>query len=177
MKRSEVKAIVESNIEPMKDMLGLSHWIIDIEYGVIQERTDCGGFCITNITWVDEALIKLNPRKLYSEYEVLDVLQHELVHCIVSSFHLVMVAAGELVTKKEYSALMVCHSRADEEVTTRMCRILNGIRPLESILKDKCISCSTHPTPDKPLISLGICPSCFEKINNLLKKQKGTPLL
>lgn len=161
MQKKEVQKIVEDNIDSMKAMLGLSHWDITMEYGAIPKRPSLNGLCTTDVAWVDSAKIRLSPKKLQNEEEVLDVLQHELVHCIVSSFHLGMVAAGKLVTKKEYDALLILHSRANEEVTTRLCKILNGIKPIKFRLEKKCLGCGVGAKPDNPLITLGICPDCF----------------
>ena len=166
MKKNEVCKIVESNIEAMKIMLGLDRWDIGIKYDEININglgNNFGGQCCIDVASVDSATIILDPKKLDNEAEVLDALQHELVHCITSGFNIGLYAASGLVSKKEYQVLHVLNYRADEEVTTRVCKILDGIRIIQSDLTKTCIGCSTGPQPDKPLSSLAICPDCLDR--------------
>ena len=163
MKRIEVKRIVEANIDDIKAMLGLGHWEIAVEYGKvkIQGSDRFNGRCLTDVVkYANKALITLVPKKLDDEGEVLDVLRHELVHCVVSSFDICMDEVAELVTKKEYKALLVLHYQVDEEVTKRICKILDSLKPFPA--KRTCVFCGSKNSPDSVLIPIHMCCACMQ---------------
>lgn len=164
MRKSKVKRIVDANIEGLKATLGLDSWRIKIRYGKvkIQGSDDFNGQCSVAVKYLNKATITLDPGKLDDEAEVLEVLQHELVHCITSSFHLSEIITSVLVTKQQYKVLTDLFYRANEEIVEWVCRILNGIRPLES--RPTCIKCKNEPTPDKPLVPLTYCVDCFGEL-------------
>jgi len=171
MTEEDVKAVVNENIDKMKAMLGLDRWDIDIEYGKTEANILSSGFdgqCTTDTAWVNRALITLDPDGMDDSAEVLDVLQHELVHCITSSYNLCMGATSELVSKKEYRALLALHYRADEEVTTAICNILDSLKPLP---REHCTICRKEPTPDSGLIPFSLCRVCFEGMFPELAKE------
>ncbi len=159
MKKCDVKRVVDENIEAMKTMLGLDRWDIDLEYKQRLKKKR-NGQCTTDFAWINAALITLVPGKLDDKEDVLSVLQHELVHCITSSHNLCMTATAELVSKKEYQALLVLHYRAVEEVTEWICRILDSMKALP---REHCTMCKKESTPDKGLIPFTFCWPCFER--------------
>lgn len=163
MKKSEVKRIVEENIETLKKMLGLDRWDINFEYKPLSGRNkSCNGQCLTDVAWVDRALITLVPRKLYDKQDVLDVLQHELVHCIMSSHNIYMTAMAKLVSRKEYQALLVLHYRADEEATVRICKVLDGLKSPQPV--SSCSLCDKEQNLNTHLFRLALCRDCFKKL-------------
>lgn len=161
MKKCDVKRIVDENIEAMKTMLGLDRWSIDIKYGKTKTNVlgkDFIGQCHTDVAWVNEALIILDPGNFDDSAEVLDVLQHELVHCITSSYHLSMAATAELVSKKEHQALSVLNYRADEEVTEWICKIIDSLKPFP--VEKNCMFCNSVHSPDNVLVPFPMCSAC-----------------
>ncbi|KKL26701.1 hypothetical protein LCGC14_2392670 [marine sediment metagenome] len=174
MKKCDVKRIVDENVEDLKMMLGLDRWQIDIKYGKTKANVlgkDFVGQCTTNVTWINRALIILDPGKLDDEAEVLDVLLHELVHCITSSFHLGMTATAELVSKKEHQVLSVLSYRANEEVTEWICKIIDNLKPFP--VKNNCMFCNSKRSPDNILVPIHMCSACGQgMINKLDAKAK-----
>lgn len=176
MKKSEVKRIVDENIGGLKKMLGLDRWWIDVEYGKvkIQGSVNFNGQCSTVVKYTNRAKITLDPGRLEDENEVLEVLQHELVHCITSSLHLGETVMGVLVTKQQYQVLTDLFYRANEEITESFCKILNGLSPVKSDIAETCIRCHSGPRPDKPLIPLSICSKCLIAWDKKMRKQENT---
>lgn len=170
MKKRDVQQVVEANIEAMKTMLGLDRWEIDIKYGKTKANVLGKGFvgqCTTDVTWINEAIITLDPKMLDDKTEVLDILQHELVHCITSNFHLGMTTTAKLVSKKEYQALLVLNYRADEEVTKWICKILDSLKPFPA--QEGCLFCSSKNSPDNVLAPIYICCTCGQKMIDRLE--------
>jgi hypothetical protein len=95
MDRSAVKAIVDREIEPLMDRLGIGHWKIRVNYR--PEATDevgrlRHGEC-TRLVDYNSAGIVLNPEAFDDEADVLASLRHELFHVVLSPFDLFMQAA------------------------------------------------------------------------------------
>jgi hypothetical protein len=85
MDRSAVRAIVERELEPLRERLGLGHWDLDIEYGPIEggQRGRC-----SRAADYDRATIELDPEQVEDEADALKVLRHELFHLVHSPFDL-----------------------------------------------------------------------------------------
>jgi hypothetical protein len=90
MDRSEVKAIVEREIEPLLRKVGIAHWKIRFSYQ--NESVDADG-CLkhgecTRLVDYNVAHISLNPESFDDEDAVLRTLRHELFHVVLSPFDL-----------------------------------------------------------------------------------------
>lgn len=89
MERAEVKTIVEAALPIFQSRLGLDHWTIKVDYDL---RSDEPG--LTTYGWVhcleeyETARIRINPEAHVDEPQLLDTLQHELLHVVHSSFDL-----------------------------------------------------------------------------------------
>lgn len=113
MDRSEVKAIVDREIEPMMERLGIPHWRIVVNYDLRpREDNDYSpgiGDCTRRIDYT-QASIGLDPDGLDDEDHVLEVLRHELFHVLLSPFDLFERAAANA-------------TRSDDTATAILARI------------------------------------------------------
>jgi hypothetical protein len=91
MDRSEVRKIVERELEPLKARLGLSHWSVTVDFDLREPSGDFStrGQCNFHVDY-DKATICFDPDQLDDESEVLHVLRHELFHIVVSPFSIFM---------------------------------------------------------------------------------------
>jgi hypothetical protein len=85
MDKSQVRAVVERELKPLIDRLGLGHWDIKVEYGPI--GGDRSGQC-SRASDYEQATISFDPEKIEDEADVLKTLRHELFHIIHSPFDL-----------------------------------------------------------------------------------------
>ena len=85
--RSEVKAIVDANVERIRDELRLHDWFIDIEYGPTSNERWAAS-CDRAGADYRHASITLDPEMHHSEEGVLRSLTHELIHLALASFDL-----------------------------------------------------------------------------------------
>jgi hypothetical protein len=91
MDRSEVRAIVEAEIEPLLDRLGISHWRITVHFGPIEadHRVAAGhkvqGECLKNAPY-DMATITLDPEEIHDPEHARKILRHELFHVLLAPF-------------------------------------------------------------------------------------------
>ena len=129
MKKKDVRKIVEANIDNLKAALGLSSWRVFIDYGpalIDGDDTHYNGKCNTDPAIHETALITLDPKQLDSEAEILEVLRHELAHCIAASFNTCQAVLATLLTRREYRALDVLFHIAHERVVGSIQSILES---------------------------------------------------
>ena len=90
MDRSQVKEIVDREIEPLMKRLGIDHWKVMVSYD--PERIDGDGQIkhgeCTRLVDYNSAHISLNPESFEDEQGVLKTLRHELFHVVLSPFDL-----------------------------------------------------------------------------------------
>ena len=92
MDSSVVRAVVEKEIEPLMERLGIGHWSVSVGY---EPHTSGdpdripGGRC-TPLVDYDSARIVLNPEAFDGQDEVCKTLRHELFHLVVSPFRVYM---------------------------------------------------------------------------------------
>jgi hypothetical protein len=90
MDRSEVKAVVDRELEPLVRRLGLTQW--EIKLSCTCEPTDDDGFVkrgeCTRLVDYQSAHINLNPEAFESADELLKTLRHELFHVVLAPFDL-----------------------------------------------------------------------------------------
>src|SRR4051812_30600557 len=90
MERSEVKAIVAVEIEPMMRRLGIAHWKVSLDYESIRPDSDGvlkRGEC-TRLVDYNSAYISLNPDSFADREAVVATLRHELFHIVLSPYDL-----------------------------------------------------------------------------------------
>lgn len=89
MDRSQVKAIVERELEPLMERLGIPHWNITASYSPLSP--DDGRRVHAEITRnsnYNSAHIDFNPEPTEDEAHLLKVLRHELFHVLLSPYDL-----------------------------------------------------------------------------------------
>lgn len=124
MDESEVKRIVRHNEKKLIKELGLSKWDIVVKCESMSDRV--AGGCKPDIVY-KKAIIIIDPKLLWNEYDVIITLRHELLHCILSTFDTYLSALSKLLPEKVYTALAVMFNRANEEVVCDICRILEKL--------------------------------------------------
>jgi hypothetical protein len=84
MDRSEVKAIVDREIEPLMEMMGVPHWRIKVEY----ERPENGEWEAEchRIPPYNRANVRIDPDSMADADHVIRTLVHELAHVVLSPF-------------------------------------------------------------------------------------------
>ena len=102
MKTSIVKEIVEREIEPLKEKLGIKFWKIKVSYNL---RSNSGfsadvGHC-TRLVDYDQAYIQLDPSGLKNEEHVIEILLHELFHIVLSPLDILCNSLHELFKDDE----------------------------------------------------------------------------
>ncbi len=84
MDRSEVKAVVDREIEAMAKALGVAHWSLTVSYGPCS-RKEWSAECVRQAEY-NVAKIIIDPEKQGDEDDVLDSLLHELAHVVLAPF-------------------------------------------------------------------------------------------
>lgn len=140
MDKSLVKEIVEANIKQLQKLLGLELWDIVFEYHMTEDD-NFNASCLAQIEYL-KALITINPEQMEDKAKVLQVLTHELVHCLTSTFRTYQLAVANLLdrrydTEKVYDAVNEFYNRAEEEVVCNFCRILERTSKIPLILNVK----------------------------------------
>ena len=122
MDESAVKKIVESNIKRLVKKLGLENWDITLKYESLDG--DDLARCLPNIEY-RLAVIRIDPAQMDDKAHILHVMLHELIHCITCTFVTYRLAVARLIDiERGHDAVNVIYDRADEEITTAFCRIL-----------------------------------------------------
>lgn len=123
MDTSEVKFIVEDNLEQLKQLLNLMEWDIDIAYG------DCDGDPAVNICDVDYKIIEIrfDPVYMKDKAGVIHALLHELIHAIVGVFSTYRQTVSCFLTEAEREAMDIIYRNADERLVCDLVRILEGV--------------------------------------------------
>jgi hypothetical protein len=143
MDRSAVGAIVERELKPLQEKLGLCHWDIEVECGPIQGGGN--GQCSRSADY-DRATIELDPEQLDDEAHVLKVLRHELFHIVHSPFDLYSCAVDNAgLGKTMDDVLDRIWRHACEKTVINLERMYNGFT-------DKTSEATTGPAsePDGP---------------------------
>jgi hypothetical protein len=148
MDRSEVRKIVERELEPLKARLGLSHWSVTVDFDL---REPTGNFstrgqCNFHVDY-DKATICFDPDQLDDEAEVLHVLRHELFHIVVSPFSIFMNSIRPFLNTDPVKLDM-----AESVLTHAMERAVINVERLYRGLTDKPPETPTNPVtePDGP---------------------------
>lgn len=84
MDASEVKRIVETHVDILKEALALFHWRITISYD--PERDGWKASCDRNGGDYLRAAINIDPAKHGDEDDVVESLKHELIHLLLTPF-------------------------------------------------------------------------------------------
>lgn len=97
---SRVKAIVDANLERLRDELWLSDWKISVEYEPLEG--DTAAECRLSNADYNVAVIALDPAQFSNQKQVLQALVHELLHVTLARFDLYRDAVIELIPDHVY---------------------------------------------------------------------------
>jgi hypothetical protein len=130
MNRSEVKAIVERELEPLMRKLGIPHWKIRVVFDLRNgedEFTTCGQ-CTRRVDY-DQAFIEFDPDSLDDEQHVLKVLRHELFHVVLVPFDIVFNALRPVLDKDSTlaGAIDSIREHATEQAVINLERLWQGL--------------------------------------------------
>ncbi len=103
MDRSECKAIVEREIEPMMERLGIPHWRLQVSYGPIPSddpEWETRGEVTVKPNY-NQAMIRLNPDAFDDETALLKTLRHELFHVVLTPYDVFIAIVKPLLTPSE----------------------------------------------------------------------------
>lgn len=100
MDASRVKAIVDANLERLRDELWLNTWKISVNYGPLEGDTAA----VVNLENADynAAAITIDPAQLRTERDVMQTLVHELLHVTLARFELYRLSVIELIPDHVY---------------------------------------------------------------------------
>ena len=100
MDASRVKAIVDANLERLRDELWLNTWKISVNYGPLEGDTAA----VVNLENADynAAAITIDPAQLRTEKDVMQTLVHELLHVTLARFELYRLSVIELIPDHVY---------------------------------------------------------------------------
>jgi hypothetical protein len=130
MDRSQVKKIVDENIDELLEKLGVPHWNIVISYELREDNGICRvkGRCTRAIDY-NKAHIEFDPEECEDEDDVLKTLRHELFHVVASPFDLYMQAADRCTKKDspEEAILNRVFDHAVEKVMINLERMFRGL--------------------------------------------------
>lgn len=126
MERSEVRAIVEREIDCLKERLGIPHWRIKLGYDL--RDGDACGQCIRHVDY-DQAFIDFDPGGLDDEQHVLKVLRHELFHVVLVPFDIVFNALRPVLDKDATlaGAIDSIREHATEQAVINLERMWQGL--------------------------------------------------
>lgn len=100
MDPSRVKAIVDANLERLRDELWLNTWKISVNYEPLEGDTAA----IVNLENADYnvAVITIDPAQLRTKKDVMQTLVHELLHVTLARFELYRLSVIELIPDHVY---------------------------------------------------------------------------
>jgi len=97
---SVVKAIVDANVERLRDELWLNTWKIIVNYAALDG--DTAAECGLDDADYNIAVITMDPAKFPTEKQVMQALVHELLHVTLARFDLWRDAAIALIPDHVY---------------------------------------------------------------------------
>lgn len=148
MDQSQVRKIVNDNVERMLQALQLRHWKIEMVYGPLPDT--CYAMCKPN-PQNRLAEITMDPTSFDNEIEVLETFRHELLHILNADFETYRKTVCQLVEDKEFHALDEMFTYATESLiwrlermfdygleidVKRLCEELRGDNPVEEVEPD-----------------------------------------
>jgi hypothetical protein len=85
--KSEVEAIARRELPRLADLLHVSHWTIDLSFDTSRLHPTSMAECERRLNY-DQATITLHPEKHIDEADVIDSIEHELLHIVMAPFDL-----------------------------------------------------------------------------------------
>jgi len=125
MDESQVKAIVNANVEEMRRALQLQDWEIKFEYHCLGHGSDVTEAVCTPDPRYNRAVIVIDPARAENEEEVLKSLRHELLHCLIAAIETYRKAVGQLLDEKPFNAIDELFCDAVETTVRRLEQMLD----------------------------------------------------
>lgn len=88
MERKDAKKIIDRELVPLMERLGIPHWKVVITLGPIEQRPECSniiGWCVRYPDY-NQAEITINFDDIEDETMLMRTLVHELFHIVISPF-------------------------------------------------------------------------------------------
>jgi hypothetical protein len=85
--KSEVEAIARRELPRLADLLHVGHWTIDLSFDASRLQPTSMAEC-ERMSCYDRATIILHPEKHRDEADVIDSIEHELLHIVLAPFDL-----------------------------------------------------------------------------------------
>jgi hypothetical protein len=85
--KSEVEAIARRELPRLAEMLHVAHWTIDLSFDASRLQPTSMAEC-ERMSCYDRATIILHPEKHRDEADVIDSIEHELLHIVLAPFDL-----------------------------------------------------------------------------------------
>lgn len=130
MKRKKLRKIIDANLGPMREALGLWDWKITTYYGVVPSGSQSASAEVYADPQYNRAAIHFNPDKIDKKSDALFSLQHELLHIVLAEMKS-YVAAVERVTedigKPACEALDESRAYSEERLVLALERIFIGL--------------------------------------------------
>lgn len=131
MDRSKVKEIVDAHINEYKNLFGIDHWRVEVDYDLRNDRTEIGwtaGTC-TKLVDFEEAGISFDVEAMEDECQVLRVLRHELFHIVLAPFDILTNALLPVVEKDDVLCRMCekIRQHAVEKAVINLERMYRGL--------------------------------------------------
>jgi hypothetical protein len=104
MDRSQVKKVVDDNINELMDKFGIPHWNLVIDYDLRDDHAT--GECTWRVDY-NSATISLDVDAFKDEAHVLKVLRHELFHILLAPYSVVQNALGPLLEQDPIRKAMI----------------------------------------------------------------------
>ena len=115
MDQSEVRAIVNEHLKPIRDALQLNDWNIDTECSPLELGTPARVHMTARYR---HATIQFDPAQIGDREHVLRCLRHELLHLVLAPFDLYTYAVSEMLSEQ--------FSRVDKQLFTDAVELVVG---------------------------------------------------
>lgn len=125
MDESQVKAIVDVNLEQVLWSLQLQDWNLKFEYRCLGHGSDITQAECTPSPRYRKAVIVIDPAAAENEKDVMDSLRHELLHCLIADIETYRKAVGQLLERDVFNALDELFSDAVEATVRRIEQMLD----------------------------------------------------
>ncbi len=128
----EARKIINDAIDPMRHVLWLGQWHMDLSYG----RLDDGvmGQCRIHLTH-QRAEIQFDPQSHKTKEDLLDTLRHELLHLVIAYFDHARTTVAQYLQGDPFDACDVGFTLGAEHSVRGMERVLDacGLTPAKLI--------------------------------------------
>lgn len=127
MDKSEVERIARRELPRLAEMLHVAHWTIDLSLDASRLHPSNMAECERHILY-NRATIILHPEKHLDEADVIDSIEHELLHIVLSPFDLSWNVFSESFTGIPLEHVKTVWQYSIEQTIVTLQRILRDLR-------------------------------------------------